>query len=168
MARRSVDRQNTSEARFSALYRQTYWKLFSFACRRLDDAEMARDIVAESYRIAWQKREVAITAGLPFLYAICRNQLGNEYQRRTREEALLGKLVDEEVRSGGQGQAELLHLLRELSVGHREVLYLTYWEDLQARDIARVLDCTELVLWPVRCRGASSRLQWCGSVLGNP
>jgi RNA polymerase sigma factor (sigma-70 family) len=155
MPRTSADRPDDYRTEFAELYRHSYWKLHAFVRRRLAEDEAARDIVAEAYRIAWQKRDTAVPAGLPYLYAICRNLLGNEYQRRTREDALLDQLAKASLRAGHESPASLVHALKELPSEQREVLYLTYWEDLPAQDVARVLNCTDQAVWKRLSRARS-------------
>lgn len=145
----------TDRAAFTQLYRETYWLAYAFTRRRVDGEEVARDVVAEAFRVVWQKRDVALDRGLAFVYTTCRNLLGNEYQRHTREAALLDRLALDSARSGHHEQMDLIQMLRHLPANHREVLYLTYWEDLSAGDIAQVLDCSVEAVWKRLSRARS-------------
>jgi RNA polymerase sigma factor (sigma-70 family) len=145
----------SDRAAFTRFYRQTYWQAYAFTRRRIDSDDAARDVVAEAFRIVWQKREVALERGLAFVYATCRNLLGNEYQRHAREAALLDRLALDWARSGHHEQMDLIQVLRQLPADHREVLYLTYWEDLPAGDIAQVLDCSVQAVWKRLSRARS-------------
>ncbi|GAA1121600.1 hypothetical protein GCM10009670_09980 [Citricoccus alkalitolerans] len=42
---------------------------------------------------------------------------------------------------------DLIHELRRLPPDQREVLYLTYWEDLSAGEIAQVLEISVEAVW---------------------
>jgi RNA polymerase sigma factor (sigma-70 family) len=145
----------SDRAAFTRFYRQTYWQAYAFTRRRIDSDDTARDVVAEAYRVVWQKREVALDRGLAFVYATCRNLLGNEYQRHAREAALLDRLALDWARSGHHEQMDLIHQLRRLPADHREVLYLTYWEELSAGDTAQVLDCSVAAVWKRLSRARS-------------
>lgn len=140
---------------FTRFYQQTYWQAYAFTRRRIDSDDAARDVVAEAYRVVWQKREVALERGLAFVYATCRNLLGNEYQRHAREAALLDRLALDWARFGDHEQMDLIHELRRLPADHREVLYLTYWEELPADEIAQVLDCSVQAVWKRLSRARS-------------
>lgn len=145
----------SDRAAFTRFYRQTYWQVYAFTRRRIDSDDTARDVVAEAYRVVWQKREVALERGLAFVYATCRNLLGNEYQRHTREAALLDRLALDWARSGDHEQMDLIGELRQLPADHRAVLYLTYWEELPAGYIAQVLDCSVAAVWKRLSRARS-------------
>ena len=54
----------SDRAAFTRFYRQTYWQAYTFTRRRIDSDDAARDVVAEAYRVVWQKREVALERGV--------------------------------------------------------------------------------------------------------
>lgn len=145
----------SDRATFTRFYRETYWRAWAFTRRRVDSDDVARDVVAEAFRIVWQKREVALERGLAFVYATCRNLLGNEYQRHAREAALLDRLALRSARPGLHEQMDLIQELRQLPADQREVLYLTYWEDLPAGDIAQILNCSVEAVWKRLSRARS-------------
>ncbi|MGG5751006.1 RNA polymerase sigma factor [Zafaria sp. Z1313] len=137
---------------FNASYRANYWLVVAFAERRLDDPDAARDAAAEAFRIAGDRWQDPEPPGLGFLYATCRNLIGNEYRRRLRSKALARRLAAEpEAVEPGPEEALDAHFLREalleLRGPDREVLYLSYWEEPSAARIAAVLGCSESAVW---------------------
>jgi RNA polymerase sigma-70 factor, ECF subfamily len=70
---------------FSQLYDETSHDLLAFLLRRCSTAEEAADCLAETYRIAWEKRSrlPAHDECRPWLFGIARNVSRRE---RTREE----------------------------------------------------------------------------------
>lgn len=145
----------SDQVAFTRFYRQTYWQAYAFTRRRIDGDDAARDVVAEAFRVVWQKRDVALERGLAFVYATCRNLLGNEYQRHAREAALLDRLALDCARFGHHEQMDLIQVLRQLPAGQREVLYLTYWDELPAGDIAQILECSVEAVWKRLSRARS-------------
>ncbi|WP_460980232.1 RNA polymerase sigma factor [Schumannella luteola] len=148
--RRTID-DDARVAAFSAFYRQHYALVLAVCERRLSDHEEAQDVTAEVFRVAWQKFAAA-DATLPWLYAIARNVIGNEYRRRTRSDALrerVGSVIatsSEAAVDGPDGSdgadLELRRAVAALKPADREVLFLAYWEDLSAADMAQVLGCS--------------------------
>jgi DNA-directed RNA polymerase specialized sigma24 family protein len=81
--------------RFTALYRAHYAAVLRYACRRAD-LEVARDVVAETFLVAW-RRIASVAEGaaqaLPWLYGVARLVLANSDRSRRRGEHLALRLV---------------------------------------------------------------------------
>ena len=138
----------TPEERFSDFFKQHYWLVLAFAERRISNHETARDLTSETFRVAWDKFGETEHMGLAFLYQTCKNLIGNEYRRQLRVAALEVKLQHCPERHAGDGHsAALREAMLKMRDTEREILYLTYWEELSARQLATILDCTQEAAW---------------------
>lgn len=124
--------------------------LYSFIYRRsqgLDPAlSSAEDILADTWAIAWQKRDQAPEEeGLvaAWLYQIARHLLANHI-RRTQTLRKHSATLDPDLvsRFNAEGLViaddELKRIFNLLTDGEKEVLALTLWEGLEPRHIAHV------------------------------
>ncbi len=136
------------EELFSSFYRQHYWLVLAFAQRRINNHETARDLASETFRVAWTKFEQAEQLGLAFLYQTCKNLIGNEYRRQLRVAALEVKLQHCPDRgTSDEHSARLREAMLGMRDAEREILYLTYWEELSAQQLSEVLGCSVEAAW---------------------
>lgn len=63
---------STPGATFSAGYREFYWRVFAYFVRRGHDESTARDLVSETFMVAWRRQETG-PMELPWLYAVAHN-----------------------------------------------------------------------------------------------
>ncbi|MDM4764401.1 RNA polymerase sigma factor [Galbitalea sp. SE-J8] len=137
-------------AGFTRFYQDTYNRVLLYAQHRVGNLATAEDISADTYRIAWQKYTEGAEPTLTWVLVIARNVIGNEYRRQAREHARIehfAALLDLEA---SDDEAELLSVrlaVAQLSPSERELVYLTYWEDLPASTVAEVLDCMPGTIW---------------------
>lgn len=131
---------------FDAFYRQHYGLILRFAERRID-VEHAQDVAAECFAIAWKKFDADDPPALPWLYQTARFLLANAYRKKKRNEGLIERLTVEARTASSDGELGLLGALDTLTPSHREVLMLTYWEELTAADVALVVGCSERAAW---------------------
>jgi RNA polymerase sigma-70 factor, ECF subfamily len=143
------------EAVFDANFRRYAARVHAYALRR-SDAEVAQDVTAETFLIAWRRREDAPADPLPWLYGIARGVLANEHRAATRRGALLGRLASEPLETATQGH-EVLGALARLSPRDGELLLLVAWEGLSIREAASALGCSAPTL-AVRLHRARRRL----------
>lgn len=144
----TVGPPQTVEERFSAFYRQHYWMVLRYAERRISSHETARDLTSETFRVAWSKFAEAELAGLSYLYLTCKNLIGNEYRRQLRVAALEVKLRHCPDRSvGDDNSVKLREAMLSMREAEREILYLTYWEELSAQQLAKLLGCSHEAAW---------------------
>ncbi|WP_448262133.1 RNA polymerase sigma factor [Microbacterium aurum] len=139
----------TDESAFADLFREHYNAVRRFIERRVSNPESAADLTMECFEIAWRKRVPAEPFGLPWLYRTARNLVANEYRRREREQLLWSELA-ETLRAEGSADpavARLIEALRSLPERDREILWLTYWEELTAADCAVVLGMSAGAVW---------------------
>lgn len=141
----------TDETEFVALFREHHNAVRRFIERRVSDRESAADLTMDCFEIAWRKRDPRDPFGLPWLYRTARNLIANEYRRRDREAALWSHIEDN-VRflsreSGSALTERLIEAIRALPEREREILWLTYWEELSAAEVAVVIGMNTGAVW---------------------
>lgn len=152
---------------FSDLYRRHCEAVLRYALRRTDP-ETARDVVAETFLVAWRRADVApadddLTA--PWLYGIARRVLANaarsrrramnltERLRQERSEAFVPDAVDAIVEN-----SRLAAALATLTDADQEALRLVGWEDLDLAAAAVAMECSRATM-AVRLHRARRRLE---------
>lgn len=147
---------------FEAMYLEHYRAVLRFAERRLDDAQVAAEVAAEVFTVAWDRIGGGHEISLAWLYRTGANLISNHYRREARRrdglramgEAMLQRVADGD---GGTGLEVRLAMSR-LGPREREVMALTYWEGLTAAEIAVVMDTSVSAVWTIQSR-ARSRLR---------
>lgn len=141
--------------------------VLAYALRRSDHAT-ADDVVAEVFAICWRKRAVVPSdEPLPWLYAVARRVLANQRRASSRRTALsdvLGVLARGQHEPAPQHGVAVLDALAALPQHDREILMLTAWEGLNARQASKVLGCSPAAVH-TRLHRARGRLQ---QELGRP
>lgn len=133
---------------FLALYEGFRPRVLGYVRRRIASEQVAEEIAADVFRIAWQKSESDADPSIGWLLNVARNLIGNEYRSRARAMQLQDRLRDSE-RTKAQGgddggaRAAIAEALSRLREKDREILLLSYWEDLNTAEITQVLCCTE-------------------------
>ena len=127
---------------FSAHYNE----VFGFVFRRVSDGVDAEDVVAEVFRIAWQKldRELPSSEMRDWLLRVAALTLRNQERSARRRQRLLERLfrlAQHEVSSQSDpgGNAVLLHAFGHLRPKDREVLTLIAWDGLTHAEAADLL-----------------------------
>lgn len=133
--------------RFTSLYETHYGHVARFVLRRAPDLDTG-DIVASVFTTAWRRMpDVPAEEPLPWLYAVARHTLANEFRGRRR-----ARQLDEQVRAapishlpdpaeGVIEQVALATVLADLNDRDQEILRLIAWEGLSVREVAAVLGC---------------------------
>ncbi len=70
-------------------------RIFAFAARRVSGRESAEDVVADTFAIAWRRRDRIPEEALPWLYAIAANVIANQYRSSHRRHNLDERLARE-------------------------------------------------------------------------
>ncbi|OFI38835.1 hypothetical protein BIU82_17390 [Arthrobacter sp. SW1] len=133
------------EHEFMALHAQHFTRVYHYIAYRINDRARAEELAADVFRIVWEKR-LEEPPGIGWLIATARNVLGNEYKGRRRREELIERLTDEartqgEASDDGQ-RAAVAAVLTRLNERDREVLMLSYWDDLSTAELAESLQCS--------------------------
>jgi RNA polymerase sigma-70 factor, ECF subfamily len=146
------------------LYRAHARHVLAYALRRTD-AATADDVVSEVFLIAERRLADVPTDARPWLYGVGRRVLANQRRSDGRRAALqvaLGVLARDSapIPPPGldAGTPLLAAALAALRPDDREVLMLTAWEGLGARDAATVLGCSTAA-FHTRLHRARTRLQ---------
>lgn len=134
-----------SEQDFVNLHAQHFTRVYRYIAYRINDQPRAEELAADVFRIAWQKQP-AEPPGIGWLLATARRVLSNEYKGRRRRVELIERLKDQ-ARSQAPGsneirQAAVADVLLRLKERDREVLMLSYWDDLTTAELAQTLGCS--------------------------
>src|SRR6266542_3605025 len=73
-------------SRFDAAFDAHYLKVLAFAIRRMESRPEAEDVAAETFAVAWRRRDAIPDAPLPWLYAIALRVIAN-HRRSSRRRA---------------------------------------------------------------------------------
>ncbi|WP_327304868.1 sigma-70 family RNA polymerase sigma factor [Streptomyces sp. NBC_01298] len=154
----------TDEEHFTAIYQRHYANIESYIRRRCEPAQVS-DLVAEVFMAAWRRLgDIPPTSTLPWLYGVARNILANSYRAQERQTRLLAELAGQR-EEGVSDHAETVQnrllmaaAFDRLSPDDQEVLRLSLWEDLSARDAAKIMGCSTAA-YHVRLHRARKRLQ---------
>ncbi|MEV6306362.1 sigma-70 family RNA polymerase sigma factor [Actinoplanes sp. NPDC051861] len=139
------------EARFRALYADTYADVLRFAQRRVPQSH-AEDVAADAFLVAWRRLEESPRQPgdvRAWLFGIARHCLLNTRRGLGRQDALAVRvalagiappetLEDE----AAAGRLDLVAAWRQLTPGEQETLALTVFDDLTSPQAARVLGIT--------------------------
>jgi RNA polymerase sigma-70 factor (ECF subfamily) len=150
---------------FAAFYRQHYGAVLGFAIRRFDDEETAREIALDVFRIAWRNYNPQAEATRAWLLQVARNQIGDAYRRRDRDRRLRTALQTEAALPGSSTPDDRVReVLDLLPAATREVLVLTYWDQLPAAEVGRHLGCSTAAVWVRLHRArAAFAIAWTGA-----
>lgn len=129
---------------------ETQEHLLRYALRRASP-EDAEDVVADTYLVAWRRRDVVPDPPeeLLWLYGVARRQLANRRRSLARLHRLRLRIAHEPVVSvaepddGDLRAIEVREALGRLPGADAEVLRLLAWEGLSQREAAAVLGATE-------------------------
>lgn len=136
--------------RFEKCFDQHYLQVFAFAVRRVRGRESAEEIVADTFAIAWRRRDLIPDPPLPWLFAIASNVIANLHRSDGRRENLGLRLVQEasalvpvpDPADSIAGRDELSAAFARLEERDRELLRLVAWEGLSTREAADVIGCS--------------------------
>jgi RNA polymerase sigma-70 factor, ECF subfamily len=137
--------------RFEGCFREHYARLLAFTLRRVSGREAAEEVVADTFAVAWRRRDRIPAEPLPWLYGIAANVIADQY-RSVRRRQDLGLRLVHEARPDAAGADPAESLARrdafavafaQLEEGEREVLRLVAWDGLEVREAARQLGCSQ-------------------------
>jgi RNA polymerase sigma factor (sigma-70 family) len=156
-----------TEERFNALYRAHYRAVLSYASRRTDP-DTARDVVAETFLIAWRRLDrVPADSGQaePWLYGVARRVLANAERSQRRTQRLAARMSHD---GGDEALADpalviserqrVIEALRRLPEPEREALRLVGWDGLDLAGAALAMGCSRSAM-AVRLHRARRRLE---------
>jgi RNA polymerase sigma-70 factor (ECF subfamily) len=145
---------------FSWLFEAHYALVHAFAERRVG-RDLADEVTAETFLVAWRRLDAVPTEPLPWLYGVARNVVLRQHRASARQAKARELIARERPGRVAEDNGEhdgLWRAWEELSDTDREVLSLTAWEELTVRDAARVLGVPASV-FSVRLHRARRRLE---------
>lgn len=136
--------------RFETCFRDHYADVLAFSMRRISGRETAEDVVADTFAVAWRRRDRIPDPVLPWLYGIAIRVIANQrrsIQRRSRLDERLSHEARAESGNADLGAAidarsSFAAAFAGLSEAEREVLRLAAWDGLGTADAAQVLGCS--------------------------
>jgi RNA polymerase sigma-70 factor (ECF subfamily) len=148
------------QERFSWLFEAHYALVHAFAERRVG-RDLADEVTAETFLVAWRRLEAVPADPLPWLYGVARNVVLRHRRasaRRAKTHELITRERPAQVAEDDGEHVGLWRAWEQLSDTDREVLSLTAWEEMPVRDAARVLGVPASV-FSVRLHRARRRLE---------
>lgn len=145
--------------RLEAIFREHYEAVLAYAHRRAP-AQVADDVAAETFAIAWRKAGQIPREPLPWLLGVARRVLSTHRrstQRRSRLRDRLSQTV-EPITPIDVSDPRLSEALSQLSERDQEALLLVAWEGLAPREAAAVVGLTQTG-FSVRLHRARRRLR---------
>jgi RNA polymerase sigma-70 factor, ECF subfamily len=152
----------TRNDRFEQLFRANYAAVRAYALRRAP-ADVAQDVVAETFLVAWRRLEDVPDDALPWLFGVARRVLANERRSADRRTALEQRIAASDVTGADDdadrlGETELMRAaLAGLSENHREALMLVAWHGMTGARAARAAGCSPAT-FAVRLHRARAKL----------
>lgn len=135
--------------------------IHAYALRR-SNGDIAEEVTARVFLVAWRRRENLPSEPLPWLYGVARKVLAEERRGAARRGALRDRVSRFDTQRPSQvpdvADIELASALAGLSDTDREALLLRYWEELSPEQVAVALGCSRATL-AVRLHRARARLR---------
>lgn len=163
-ARRTTANVGTTGSPSSTFKRDVYRRLFDAYWPRvrhhldcyIDDREEVLEISADVFLLAWSKLDPANPMPLTWFLRTADNKIRDRTRRaRTREralQALTRRLEDPESPVDVFEASALRNAVAALNARERQVVVLTYWDELSAREVAELLRSTEAAVWTTLSR----------------
>lgn len=122
----------------------------------IDDSDEVDEITAEIFTVAWRKLDADRPMPLTWFLRVANNKLRDHSRRaRSRDRALEALVRGLESPSEELDPAEALALrtaLTSLSARERQIIVLTYWDELSAGEVAEVLRTSQGAVWTTLTR----------------
>ncbi|MCE0538097.1 sigma-70 family RNA polymerase sigma factor [Kineosporia rhizophila] len=141
-------RDPAADDAFRRLYTANFPAILNYAQRRVGGPDDAADLVAETFLVAWRRREELPPGPQArlWLFGVARLVLANHTRGEQRRVQLGARLRLELRDEPGDPAADLVEVmavdsaLAALDDTDREVLELTVWDQLTPREIGALLD----------------------------
>lgn len=146
--------ERSAEERFQSIYTRHVDAVTAYV-RRRTEADSVEDVVAETFVVCWRRLDRVPDEPLPWLLAVARKTLANQYRAAARPRVASGDRQTSEVEL--VGDPVLAQAFARLAEADREVLRLVAWEQLSLREAAKALGCS-YVACRVRFHRARRRL----------
>jgi RNA polymerase sigma-70 factor, ECF subfamily len=151
------------QARFDALYRANYGRVLAYALRR-SPPEVAHDVVADTFLVAWRRLDGVPADPLPWLLGVARKTLSTHRRSARRQSSLLTALQAQGVAQAGAAADPLddralrvADAVARLPEQDQELLRLVVWDELSSKEAAAVVGISH-VAGRVRLHRAKRKL----------
>jgi RNA polymerase sigma-70 factor, ECF subfamily len=144
---------------FRELYDRWAEQLLAYFYRRVFDAEVAADLLAETFAVAYERRRSFRDVGRPggaWLYGIAAKELSHWFRRQRVEQRAVRRLgievppLDDDSVARIEALADVIDhrealaaAMARMTLGEREAVELRVVDELAYAEIAARLDCTE-------------------------
>ena len=138
--------RNDELSRFEQLLATHDRHVLAYALRRVATRQDAEDVTAETFAIAWRRRDrqpVATAQELPWLLAIARRVAANHRRGAQRHLALLDRLRGRPRIDGPSPESPAAEALAAMRAGDQELLRLLAWDGLSQAETGVVLGISE-------------------------
>lgn len=167
--REMICRAQENPRSFAPLYDHYFPKIYNYIYHRVQNAQLAEDLVAETFykalaninKFKWQGQGYSFAG---WLYTIARNQVIDQFRRQ--EPQLLDENSWDLIAPGNDNpedkvlqdvtREELLKVIQTLSPNQQDALLLRFQEGLKIKEIAAVLDKNEGAVKALLFRGLKS------------
>lgn len=122
-------------------------RVYAYAARRLGP-ELAEDVVADTFVVAWRHRTRRPHRELPWLYGVARRVIRDRYRSQDRWTKLQQRIevnrpsLGDTVAERASAAVAANHALAALDEADRETLLLVSWEGLGTREASAALSIT--------------------------
>jgi RNA polymerase sigma-70 factor (ECF subfamily) len=147
--------------KFTAVYELHYGAIHAYAARRVG-SELADEVAAETFTVAWRRLDTMPPEPLPWLYGIARNMVARQHTSASRRQRTVAALAHERWPTfqlpADSSDPALWTAWEQLRPADREVLALVAWEELPVSAAAQALGCSAPV-FSLRLHRARRRLE---------
>jgi RNA polymerase sigma-70 factor (ECF subfamily) len=137
------------------LFQAEHPRIQAYLLRRCLDPELARDLAAEVFKLAWER---GVEGSLPtpaWLFVTARNLLANAWRSgeraRRAQAAVAAELSREPVAADPMGATDLQVRVRDalasLPAPQSEILMARYWDGLSGAECAALIGCSTAAVW---------------------
>lgn len=164
--RKLLERAQSSATGFGELFDVCYDRIYKYAYRRVGSREIAEDLAANVFedamreikRVRWQGKPI-----IAWLYRITSRRIADYYRARKDNESLEHSVIpiDDRVHESVERADDVAAVQRglaKLKASDREIILLTYFDELRGAEIAAALDCTPNTVY-VRLHRALEKLE---------
>ena len=151
------DENRDDAQRFTALYHEHHDRVRDFARRRVG-SDLAQEVVAETFLVAWRRLDDIPPVAMPWLYQVALYEIANLRRRQARVVRIHDALRHRRCGAPGAGAGELTEpesadevtelsravaaAFAHLKPADQEILRLAAWEQLSSSEGAAVLQCS--------------------------
>lgn len=155
--------QDERKDRFRSIFEEYAGSVLSYALRRVDSPDEAKDVVSETFLVAWRRLDGVPEPPLPWLLGTARRVLANQRRAAGNRAHLVEKLsreasVDMAVETADESARRVREAMSRLPETYREPLALIYWEGLSTTEAARAVGCSRAAML-VRLHRARKKLE---------